>query len=308
MRLTFLGTGTSFGVPVLGCGCAVCRSEDPRDRRLRHAALVSWDDGRRLLVDTPPELRLQLLREGATTLDAVWFTHVHADHVHGIDDLRIFSMRTKRSLPAYGAEETCATIARRFDYIFDPAVRPGPGSSKPHLDLRVVRPGEPVTVAGERVVPVEAPHGPDRVMGFRVGALGYVTDAKRLPKEALRHLRGVRVLVLNALWEGDPHPTHFNVEEAVEAAALVGAERTFLTHLTHRVVHAELARTLPPGIAPAYDGLSVPVPDEASRPDDAERGGGASGPDGAAGPPGTTEHPQARGAQSVGRNVGESTP
>jgi phosphoribosyl 1,2-cyclic phosphate phosphodiesterase len=264
MKLTFLGTGTSFGVPVLGCGCAVCTSLDPKDRRLRHGALLSWEDGKTILVDTPPELRLQLLREGVTRVDAVWFTHVHADHLHGVDDLRIFSMRTRRSLPAYASEEACATIIRRFDYIFDPSVRPGPGSSKPHLEMHTVRAGESTPVAGENFVPIEVPHGPMRVMGFRVGDLGYVTDAKRLPSEAMTLLEGVRVLVLNALWWGDPHPTHFNVEEAVEAARLIGAERTFFTHFTHRVSHTALAERLPAGIAPAYDGLTVDVEEKES--------------------------------------------
>jgi phosphoribosyl 1,2-cyclic phosphate phosphodiesterase len=192
-------------------------------------------------------------------LDAIWFTHVHADHLHGIDDLRIFSMRTRRSLPAFASEEACATIARRFDYIFDPSVRSEPGGSKPHLELRAVRAGEPVPVAGESFVPIEAPHGPTRVMGFRVGDLGYITDAKRLPGEAMELLAGVQVLVLNALWWGDPHPTHFNVEEAVEVAQRIGAEQTFLTHFAHRQSHAGLSGRLPAGIAPAYDGLTVQI-------------------------------------------------
>jgi phosphoribosyl 1,2-cyclic phosphate phosphodiesterase len=200
-----------------------------------------------------------LLRENVGRIDGVWFTHVHADHLHGIDDLRVFSMRSRRRLDGFASESTCATIERRFDYIFDPAVRPGAGSSKPHLELHRVRAGEPSSVVGESIFPIEAPHGPDMVTGFRVGDLGYITDAKRLPDDAMRLLDGVRVLVLNALWWGDPHPTHFNVEEAVETARRVGAERTYLTHFAHRSKHTDLEERLPAGVAPAYDGLTVEV-------------------------------------------------
>jgi phosphoribosyl 1,2-cyclic phosphate phosphodiesterase len=246
----------------------VCTSPDPRDRRLRHAALLRWEDGRAVLVDTPPELRLQLLRERVRRVDAVWFTHVHADHLHGIDDLRVYSMRGRRSIPGYASEEARSVIERRFDYIFDEGVRADLGSSKPQISLTSVGAGRAETIADESFIPLEVPHGSIKVMGFRVGGLGYVTDAKRIPPESKAHLEGVRVLVLNALWWGDPHPTHFNVEEAVETARAVGAERTFLTHLTHRVAHEDLARRLPERIYPAYDGLTVDVED---RPDGAPR-------------------------------------
>ncbi|MEX0856084.1 MAG: MBL fold metallo-hydrolase [Gemmatimonadota bacterium] len=224
--------------------------------------MVSWSDGRAVLVDTPPELRLQLLREGIRRIDAVWFTHVHADHLHGIDDLRTFSMRSRQRVPAFASEEARYTIERRFDYIFDPTVRPGPGSSKPQIAFQTAEAGVPIDIVGERFLPIEVPHGSMRVLGFRVGDLGYITDAKRLPIEAMELLAGVRVLVLNALWWGDPHPTHFNLEEAVETAQQLRAERTYVTHLTHRVSHVELASALPPGIFPAYDGLSVEVGEE----------------------------------------------
>ncbi len=169
MRLTFLGTGTSFGIPVVGCQCEVCLSEDPRDRRTRHAALISWDDGRTVLVDTPPELRLQLVREGVTRVDAVWFTHLHADHLHGIDDLRIFSLRNQETVPAFASQDSRAVLERRFDYIFDASVRPDAGSSKPQISLHTLHAGRPETVVGERFLPLEVPHGSLRVLGFRVG-------------------------------------------------------------------------------------------------------------------------------------------
>lgn len=260
MRLTFLGTGTSFGIPVIGCDCAACTSPDPRDRRTRHAALLESDDGeRRILVDTPPELRLQLLAAGVSRVDAVWFTHCHADHTHGVDDLRAFTVRRDQPLPAYAGEDCARILDQRFAYIFDPAIRPIAGTTKPNVRLDVIRPGVPVDIAGFEMLPLAVPHGESVVLGFRVGDLGYITDAKRLPPDTAAALRGVRVLVLNALWFGRPHPTHFTVEEAVETARDIGAERTYLTHLTHRVRHAELLERLPRGVEPAYDGLVVEV-------------------------------------------------
>jgi phosphoribosyl 1,2-cyclic phosphate phosphodiesterase len=200
-----------------------------------------------------------LVREGIDRVDAVWFTHLHADHLHGIDDLRIFTIREKGSIPAYVSAETRTSLEERFGYIFDPRVRPDPGSSKPQIELRTVEPRRPTAVAGHRFLPLELPHGSVQVLGFRTGNLGYITDAKSVPPTALEALAGVQVLVLNALWWGDPHPTHFNIEEALGVAELVGARQTFLTHLTHRTSHAELERTLPRGVQAAYDGLSVEI-------------------------------------------------
>jgi phosphoribosyl 1,2-cyclic phosphate phosphodiesterase len=258
VRLRFLGTGTSFGVPVIGCDCAVCTSADARDRRTRHGALLR-DEGRTLLVDTPPELRLQLVAAGVRGVDGIWFTHCHADHVHGLDDVRVFSERTRLPLEVYAGADCARTLRARFAYVFDPEVRPLEGTSKPEARITVLRPLEPVMAAGFRVLPLPVPHGPMEVLGFRAGDLGYITDGKTLPPGTLDALAGVRVLVLNALWYGRPHPTHFSVEEAVEAAETVGAEVTYLTHLSHRVGHAELERRLPPGVRPAYDGLEIDV-------------------------------------------------
>lgn len=258
MKLRFLGTGTSFGVPVVGCDCGTCTSDDPRDRRTRHGALVE-EDGRRLLVDTPPELRLQLVAAGVRSVEGIWFTHCHADHVHGLDDVRVFSERSRVPLEVYAGADCAATLRERFAYVFDPRIRPMAGTSKPEARLTTLRPFEEVEAAGFRLTPLPVPHGPLEVLGFRVGALGYITDGKTLPPGTVDALRGVRVLVLNALWYGRPHPTHFSVEEAVEAAREVGAERTYLTHLSHHVGHAELERRLPPGVHPAYDGLEVEV-------------------------------------------------
>lgn len=259
MRLRFLGTGTSFGIPVLGCDCATCASADPRDRRTRNGALLESDDGgHRLLVDAPPELRLQLLAAGVDRVDAVWFTHCHADHTHGIDDLRAFSARSDRPLPALAGRECARVLRRRFDYIFDDE-EPMKGTTRPDIQLQTLEPDHAVEAAGFRLLPLTVRHGRVVVFGFRTGPLGYITDAKRIPAATVDALRGVRVLVINALWFGRPHPTHLTIEEAVEVAREVGAERSYLIHLTHRVRHSEMLDALPAGIEPAYDGLVVSI-------------------------------------------------
>lgn len=256
MRLHFLGTGTSFGIPVVGCPCATCASEDPRDKRMRHGALLE-EDGRRLLIDTPPELRLQLLRAEVADIDAVWYTHYHADHTHGVDDLRVFSVLTGKPFVVYGSRPCVDKLRTKFDYVFDQLMKPIEGTTKPEGELRVLEAYQEVEIAGFRITPLPVPHGDVQAFGFRVGDLGYITDAKLLPEATRERLEGVKTLVLNALWFGLEHPTHFNVEEAVEAALEVGAERTYLTHISHLAAHRELEERLPDGIAPAYDGLII---------------------------------------------------
>ena len=258
MKLTFLGTGTSFGVPQIGCHCAVCRSPDPRDRRSRVGAVVETDRGTRLLIDAPPELRLQLITAGIDRIDALLFTHEHADHVQGLDDVRAFTVRRDAPLSMYGSEETLAGIAKRFPYIFDDHVRPLPGTSKPEGRLRTVNDGDTIQIGDAEVTALSLPHGSVTVMGYRIGALGYVTDAKSVPDVAVTRLRGVRVLVLNALFRTE-HPTHLSIPEALRVAQTVGAERTYLTHLTHENFHADLEAELPRGVSPAFDGLVVKI-------------------------------------------------
>jgi len=258
VKLTFLGTGTSFGVPQLGCGCAVCRSADPRDKRTRVGAAVETDGGAVLLIDTPPELRLQLLATNITRVDAVLFTHLHADHTHGIDDLRAITAQRDAHLPMYGSAETLAGLEQKFDYIFDDRILAAPGSSKPKGRPIALAPGVPVRIADVEVIPVPLPHGPVTVYGYRIGPLAYVTDAQSMPDDAIDAMRGARVLVINALFHR-PHPSHLSVAEAIGAARRIGAEQTYLTHLTHENSHAALEAELPPGIAPAYDGLSITV-------------------------------------------------
>jgi phosphoribosyl 1,2-cyclic phosphate phosphodiesterase len=258
MRFTFLGTGTSFGVPQIGCDCAVCRSADPRDKRTRSGAVLEAGDAT-ILIDTPPELRIQLIAAGLSRVDAVIYTHEHADHINGIDDLRTFSVRQRRPLPIYGPAETLVRLRTSFSYIFDDAVRPYEGTSKPTLEMHALEPGRPVTIAGVEVLPLAFDHGHLRVFGYRIGSLAYITDVKSIPEAQRESLRGLDVLVINALWWRS-HPTHLSIPEAVQTAQSLGARRTYLTHLTHETGHAALVQQLPEGILPAYDGLSLEVP------------------------------------------------
>jgi phosphoribosyl 1,2-cyclic phosphate phosphodiesterase len=221
-------------------------------------ALVETDGGAKILIDTPPELRLQLIHAGVDNVDAVLFTHGHADHTHGIDDLRAITARRDVHLPMYGSADTLEALAQKFIYIFDDSIRPLPGTSKPQGRAIVMSPGETVRIADADVTAVPVPHGPITVFAYRIGPLAYVTDAKSIPADALSALRGARVLVINALFR-TPHPSHLSLSEALHVAEQVGAERTYFTHLTHDNFHADLEAELPAGIAPAYDGLTITV-------------------------------------------------
>ena len=257
MKLTLLGTGTSFGVPQIGCHCAVCCSDDARDQRTRTSAVIQTANAT-ILIDTPPELRLQLLRAGLSRIDAVCYTHEHADHVSGIDDLRLFTVRDKRPMPIFGPVETLDRLREGFRYIFDDTIKAQPGTSKPNLVPQSVEPGQAFEVAGESILPLAFAHGNMRVFGYRIGPVAYVTDVKAVPDSQRDALRGLDVLVLNALWWRS-HPTHMSISEAVTTAQDLGAAHTYLTHLTHETGHRELEAALPPGISPAYDGLTVEV-------------------------------------------------
>ncbi len=214
--------------------------------------------GTRILIDTPPELRLQLIAAAIDRVDAVLYTHSHADHTHGIDDLRAITIRRSAPLPIYGPAETLDALAQKFRYIFDDEMRPLPGTSKPEGRAHAVEAGKSFSIADLDIIPVAVPHGAVTVFAYRIGPLAYVTDAKSLPSAAIDLLRGASVLVINALFRTE-HPTHLSIPEAVAAARDIGAERTYLTHLTHDNFHADLESELPRGIVPAFDGLTVRI-------------------------------------------------
>ena len=249
--LTFLGTGTSNGVPMIGCRCPVCTSDDPRDRRSRTSSLVRHD-GLTVLIDTATELRGQALALGLDHVDAVLFTHAHADHTGGFDDLRRFNELAQRHLPIYAGPETAAILRHKFAYAFED-VFPFYGG-KPDLILHEV--DGPFAIEGRAVVPIPVWHGKTPVLGYRVGDLAYVTDAKEVPAASRGLLGGVDVLVLNALRER-PHPTHLSLPEAVEVIEGIRPRAAYLTHVSHEMSHRAAEALLPPGIAPAYDGLTV---------------------------------------------------
>lgn len=249
--LTFLGSGTSTGVPMIGCGCEVCRSADPKDQRTRSSAWIQ-SEGLSALIDSSTDLRMQALRVGMRALDAVFYTHHHADHVHGIDDLRSFSLFAGKRLPCYGPAPSLERIREMFAYIFNGADAPGGG--KPLLELVAIE--GPVTVNGLTVTPIPARHGDALVFGYRMGRLAYLTDCSSIPPLSLRMLEGVETLILGAM-KAPRHATHFTLEQALETIALIKPRRAYLTHLNHAVSHAAVSAALPEGVALAWDGLTV---------------------------------------------------
>ncbi len=253
LDFTILGSGTSTGVPIVGCSCRVCRSEDPKDRRSR-ASLWIQAGGLSLLFDTATEFRLQALAAGISRVDALFVTHAHADHVHGLDDLRTLSHHGE--IPLYSSPCTLEEIENRFSYIFR---GPRTGGGKPRIRLIPLDPqGEPVRLSspeGElEILPVPIFHGSMPIVGYRIGPFAYLTDCSEIPEESYRLLEGVRVLVLDGL-RFRPHPTHFSVDQAIAAVRRIGAKEAYLTHLCHEVSYRELSDYLPDGIDPAYDGL-----------------------------------------------------
>lgn len=247
---TFLGTGTSVGVPMIGCDCATCRSSDPRNHRYRCSVLVGTEQGN-LLIDTPPELRLQLLRAGARLVHAVLYTHYHADHLFGLDDLRPIPLRLGGPVPIYCTEEVEDVIRRAFAYAFRTG---GPQSGYvPQLELRRIT-EEPFTALGERVVPVPLEHARFNVFGFRIDDIAYCTDVSTIPERSWPLLQDLRVLVLDAL-RFKPHPAHFCLDEALAVIERLKPRRAYLTHMGHELEHEATNRMLPPNVELAFDGL-----------------------------------------------------
>ncbi len=252
MKLTVLGCGTSTGVPVIGCHCAVCSSAETKNRRTRSSLLIE-EKSRNILIDTSTDLRVQSLRTGLERIDAVLFTHPHADHIHGIDELRAFNHAQGGAIPCYGSAASIARIRALFDYIFTDDENDG---WKPELATTVV--DGPFNASGVDITPVKVMHGPAVIFGYRTGKAAYLTDCSAIPGESLELIRGVDVLVLGAL-RRKPHPTHFTIEEAVAASQQAGAGRTILTHLSHDIDYVRDNALLPKGVELAYDGMVVEV-------------------------------------------------
>jgi phosphoribosyl 1,2-cyclic phosphate phosphodiesterase len=252
VRVVFLGTGTSHGVPMIGCDCGVCRSTDPRDRRSRPSVYVECDDGTRILVDTTPDLRLQALRHDIRRVDAILFTHAHADHIMGLDEVRRFNVLSGGPLPGYGDAATIADLRRVFGYAFDPDLPRGGGV--PDLRLRVL--GGACCIGRQDVVPVPVRHGARTIYGFRFGRFAYLTDCSAVPEASLPLLVGLDTLVIDAL-RRRPHPSHLSLDEAIVVARQIGARATYFTHIAHDLGHAATCASLPSGMTLAHDGLTL---------------------------------------------------
>jgi phosphoribosyl 1,2-cyclic phosphate phosphodiesterase len=255
MRVRFLGTGTSHGVPMIGCECRTCRSEDPRDRRWRPSVHVQLPDGVSILIDASTDLRTQALTFGIRRVDAILFTHSHADHIFGLDEVRRFNVLQQASVPCYGDARTLADLRRTFAYVFDRATPAGGGI--PQLETFTVL--GPFCLGSELITPVPILHGTRPILGYRIGAFAYLTDCSAIPDRSWPLLERLDLLVLGALRER-PHPAHFSVSEAVQASQRLGARRTCFTHICHDLPHAETCGRLPATIELAYDGLVIDLP------------------------------------------------
>ncbi|HUK30842.1 MAG TPA: MBL fold metallo-hydrolase [Candidatus Acidoferrum sp.] len=258
MQLTVLGSGTSMGVPSLACNCRVCKSTDPLDKRTRPSVLLSRD-GRNVVIDTSPDFRGQCLRENVKRLDAIIFTHGHADHIFGFDDIRPYNMRQKTQLPVYAAPETLETLRRTFSYAFDS--KPAQ-STIPEVSLHAI--SGPFELLGAKISPVTLDHGGTPVLGFRIGSAAYLTDFSRLPEESKPLVRGLDDLVMDALRD-TPHPMHLTVEQALEVVKELEPRRAWFTHISHELPHRETNERLQkagfPHVQLAYDGLRIEVTD-----------------------------------------------
>lgn len=255
MKIIILGTGTSVGIPMIGCSCAVCRSDDPRDKRLRTAAYLETPD-LRLCIDTGPDFRQQMLQNGITRLDAVLFTHSHQDHIAGLDDTRPFSIFQQRSLDLYADALTQDALRRSFFYAFDPQFK-YPGG--PDLSLHSIEHGKAFRIGTTDIIPITITHGNLPILGFRIGDFTYITDASHISPESQAQIKGSKVLILNAL-RLQPHWSHFSLSQALEMIDCLQPERAYLTHFSHQIgKHAEVETQLPTHIRLAYDGLEIVV-------------------------------------------------
>ena len=259
MQFTILGSGTSTGIPVPGCNCSVCRSTDPHNSRLRTSAALRIADGRVILIDSSTDLRQQALKFGIERVDAVLYTHAHADHILGLDDLRCFNLVSGASIPCYATPETLTALRSTFAYVFDQN-NTYQGGLLPQLDLIPFNPGEKLLVCDTHIQSIELLHGSLAVVGFRIGNLGYATDCNYISPKSKAALRGIDTLVLDGL-RYESHRTHFTIKQAISVAQEIGARQTYLIHMSHSIDHASVCAQLPQGISLAYDGLTIDVSD-----------------------------------------------
>ncbi|AYL96885.1 MBL fold metallo-hydrolase [Mucilaginibacter celer] len=253
MTITFLGTGTSQGVPVIACNCEVCLSADKRDKRLRSSVLVEAED-KTIIIDSGPDFRYQMLRAHVQHLDAIVFTHEHKDHIAGMDDIRAFNYKQNVPMDIYADERVQKALAREFPYVFDGTGYPG----IPQVNLHTVA-SEPFNIGSIRLIPIEVFHYRLPIKGYRIKDFTYVTDAKTILPAEMEKIKGSRILVINAL-QKETHISHFTLDEAVAFANEIGAETTYFTHISHRLgKHADITKELPPGIELAYDGLKLEI-------------------------------------------------
>ena len=250
-RLTFLGTGTSQGVPMIGCGCEVCKSQDPRDKRLRASVLVEHE-GLRVLVDAGPDFRYQMLRAGVSSLDAILLTHNHKDHTGGLDDIRAFNYHEKRATQIYCEKYVEESLRKEYSYAFEEIKYPG----APEWDVHIID-ENPFTIKGVEITPIRGRHFKLPVLGYRFGNIAYCTDMNHIPEEEYSKLQGLDHFIINCVRRGR-HISHYSLEQAIEVAEKVGAKHSWLTHLSHQLpCHEELTKELPEGILPAFDGLII---------------------------------------------------
>lgn len=254
MNVYFLGTGTSQGIPVIGCTDAVCKSEDSKDKRLRVAVWI-YDENFSIVIDCGPDFRYQMLKSGCNRMDAVLFTHEHADHTAGLDDIRPFYFK-QGDIPVYGHQRVLSNLAKRFDYIFRNENK-YPGA--PSVIPIVVNKDQPFSIQNQTIIPINASHGGLQVFGYRIGDFAYLTDVKTIEEEEIDKIRGIKVLVINVLRK-EPHPTHFNLEEALAFVEKVKPGKTYFTHISHNFgFHETVQRELPGNVFLAYDNLEITI-------------------------------------------------
>lgn len=251
MKLTMLGVGSSAGTPMIGCACATCKSEDKRNHRTRCSCLVELDNGKQIIIDTGPDLRQQALREGLSTVDAVLYTHAHADHLHGIDDLRAFCQLQRAQIPLYGNPQTMLHITQHFGYTLR---EPGNFWDLPILKTHVVT--EAFDLFGQIITPIPLKHGNSDIYGYRMGDFAYLTDVSVIPDSSFALLKGLKVLFLDCL-RYQPHYSHISVEQSLQYASLINAKTTYMIHMTHELEYAELSQQMPADVLVGYDGLKL---------------------------------------------------